>query len=98
LGSFETIKFRIEYRKGDYIPFGGDPMSVCTWPEEFPARLRADDVPQTNGGKLRRHLQFFSLSPEKVRQLSQGSTDGGKTWNVEYDFIYTRHKSTPESR
>jgi tetratricopeptide (TPR) repeat protein len=57
-----------------------------------------DDVPQTNGGKLRRHLQFFSLSPEKVRQLSQGSTDGGKTWNVEYDFIYTRHKSTPESR
>ena len=50
-----------------------------------------DDVPQPNGTKLRRHLQFFNLSPDKVRQFSQGSTDGGKTWNVEYDFIYNRH-------
>jgi hypothetical protein len=54
-----------------------------------------DDVPQPNGDKLRRHLQFFNLSPDKVRQLSQGSTDGGKTWQVEYDFIYNRHGATP---
>jgi len=27
-----------------------------------------------------------------VRQFSQGSTDGGKTWNVEYDFTYVRKK------
>jgi tetratricopeptide (TPR) repeat protein len=51
-----------------------------------------DDIPQPNGTKLRRHLQFFNLSPDKVRQFSQGSTDGGKTWNVEYDFTYNRHK------
>jgi hypothetical protein len=49
-----------------------------------------DDVPQTTGGTLQRHLQFFHLSPDKVRQFSQGSTDGGKTWHTEYDFIYTR--------
>ena len=52
-----------------------------------------DDVPQPNGQKLRRHLQFFNLSPDTVRQFSQGSTDGGKTWNVEYDFTYHRHDS-----
>jgi len=49
-----------------------------------------DDVPQPDGRKLRRHLQFFNLSPEKVRQFSQGSTDGGKSWKVEYDLTYTR--------
>ena len=51
-----------------------------------------DDVPQPDGSKLRRHLQFFNLGPDKVRQFSQGSTDGGKTWNVEYDFTYVRAK------
>jgi len=49
-----------------------------------------DDVAQATGGKLLRHLQFFNLGPDKVRQFSQGSTDGGATWHTEYDFIYTR--------
>jgi hypothetical protein len=52
-----------------------------------------DDVPQPNGDKLRRHLQFFNLGPDKVRQFSQGSIDGGKTWYVEYDFTYVRRKA-----
>ena len=52
-----------------------------------------DDIPQPDGTKLRRHLQFFNESPDKVRQFSQGSTDEGKTWHVEYDLTYNRHKS-----
>jgi tetratricopeptide (TPR) repeat protein len=51
-----------------------------------------DDLPQATGPALRRHLQFFKLSEDKVRQFSQGSTDGGKTWAVEYDFTYVRKK------
>jgi tetratricopeptide (TPR) repeat protein len=51
-----------------------------------------DDLPQPTGPALRRHLQFFKLSEDKVRQFSQGSTDGGKTWSVEYDFTYVRKK------
>lgn len=51
-----------------------------------------DDIPQADGTKLRRHLRFFKLGPDKVRQFSQGSTDGGKTWRVEYDFTYDRKK------
>ena len=54
-----------------------------------------DDVPQKSGGSLLRHLQFFNLGPDKVRQFSQGSTDGGKTWHVEYDLIYTRQIEKP---
>jgi hypothetical protein len=26
------------------------------------------------------------ICPVKVRQFGQASTDGGKTWQVEYDF------------
>ncbi len=51
-----------------------------------------DEIPQTGGPALKRHLQFIPLGPDKVRQFSRGSTDGGKTWNVEYDFTYTRKK------
>lgn len=51
-----------------------------------------DEIPQTGGPALKRHLQFFKLGPDKVRQFSQGSTDGGKTWKPEYDFTYIRKK------
>jgi tetratricopeptide (TPR) repeat protein len=51
-----------------------------------------DEIPQKDGTRLSRHLQFVPLAPDKVRQFSQGSTDNGKTWNVEYDFIYNRKK------
>jgi tetratricopeptide (TPR) repeat protein len=51
-----------------------------------------DETPQPDGTKVKRHLQFFNLGPEKVRQFSQMTTDGGKTWTVEYDFTYNRKK------
>ena len=45
-----------------------------------------------NGKKATRHLQFFNMGPDQVRQFSQRSEDGGKTWSVEYDFTYYRKK------
>ena len=51
-----------------------------------------DDIPQPGGSKLRRHLQFFNLGPDKVRQFSQTSADAGASWTVEYDFTYNRKK------
>jgi hypothetical protein len=54
-----------------------------------------DDVPQSTGGTLLRHLQFFNTGPDKVRQWSQRSSDGGKTWHTEYDLIYTRVQAKP---
>ncbi len=51
-----------------------------------------DTVPQKDGTKLKRHLQFIPSGSDQVRQFSQGSTDEGKTWHVEYDFIYKRKK------
>jgi len=51
-----------------------------------------EETPQPDGTKVKRHLQFFNQGPEKVRQFSQITTDGGKTWTVEYDFTYNRKK------
>jgi hypothetical protein len=50
----------------------------------------ADAVPQADGKALTRRLRFFDLGANRVRQLSEGSTDAGKTWTVEYDFTYQR--------
>lgn len=35
-------------------------------------------------------LTFFNLGPNEVRQFSQRSSDGGKTWTVSYDLQYIR--------
>jgi tetratricopeptide (TPR) repeat protein len=51
-----------------------------------------DEIPQPDGTKLKRHLQFIKLGQDQVRQFSQGSTDAGRTWNVEYDLTYNRKK------
>jgi len=37
-------------------------------------------------------LTFSKIDENTVRQLTENSTDGGKTWNVGYDFKYTRKK------
>ena len=57
--------------------------------------FHTDDIPQADGKNLRRHLRFFNVSKDQVRQLSEGSTDNGSTWTVEYDFTYTRSAAAP---
>jgi tetratricopeptide (TPR) repeat protein len=49
--------------------------------------FRTEAIP---GKALIRHLRFYNLGADRVRQLSEGSEDGGKTWIVEYDFTYNR--------
>ena len=50
------------------------------------------DSADAQGKPLRRHMQFVKIDADHVRQFSQGSSDGGKTWSLEYDFIYIRKK------
>jgi hypothetical protein len=47
-----------------------------------------DVIPQPDGKKLKRHLQFIKIGPDTVRQFRQGSKDAGNTWFVERDFTY----------
>jgi len=39
-----------------------------------------------------RRLTFFDLGPDRVRQYSEISKDGEKTWTTEYDLDYRRKK------
>jgi tetratricopeptide (TPR) repeat protein len=54
--------------------------------------FRTEGIPQPDGKTLYRHLRFFPIDGNTVRQLSEGSTDGGKTWQVEYDLTYQRRR------
>ena len=51
-----------------------------------------EDIPAADSSRLRRHLRFFNLGPDRVRQLSEASTDEGRTWKVQYDLTYIRKK------
>lgn len=44
------------------------------------------------GRKVQRKLTFFKLPGGRVRQFSEKSIDGGKTWSVGYDYEYVRRR------
>jgi len=57
------------------------------------------DQGETPGGpgqpaRVPTRLSFFRLGPDKVRQFSETSLDGGATWTPNYDLIYTRRPVT----
>jgi len=53
----------------------------------FAGETRAKD-----GSVTMHRLTFFNLGAERIRQLWEQSTDGGKTWNAVWDGTYTRRK------
>lgn len=42
----------------------------------------------TDGKKFLSRLSFTPLEKNKVRQYGERSDDGGKTWNITFDFVY----------
>lgn len=50
------------------------------------------NVRNPNGSLSPGRLTFTNLEPGKVRQHSEQSPDGGKTWQTVYDFTYIRRK------
>jgi cyclase len=57
----------------------------------------AGDTPAPNGqlGRIPTRLTFFHLGPDSVRQYSETSADGGKSWRVAYDLMYVRRRVPP---
>jgi len=58
---------------------------------QFLAKVR-----ETDGRPSERRLTFTLLPDHRVRQFSERSTDGGKTWGVEYDFYYEHAAATSQ--
>lgn len=52
--------------------------------------MRFEFEMKTPQGKQAGRFSFFNQGPDQVRQLSETSADGGKTWTINYDFTYKR--------
>jgi tetratricopeptide (TPR) repeat protein len=52
-------------------------------------KYRSESV-NAQGQKQFGKMTFYHLGPDTVRQLWEVSTDGGKTWTVAFDGLYTR--------
>lgn len=50
------------------------------------------DTPAPNGqlGRVPTRLTFFHIGKDSVRQFSEVSNDGGRTWTTSYDLMYVR--------
>jgi len=64
-------------------------------PDEKGNMVFAGEVPGAPGqpARLPTRLTFFREGTDRVRQFSESSADGGKTWTTNYDLIYTRRKA-----
>jgi tetratricopeptide (TPR) repeat protein len=51
-----------------------------------------------DGKPLHRKLTFYKLPDGSVRQFSRGSSDGGRTYSTEYDFVYKRKPETAHNQ
>jgi hypothetical protein len=47
---------------------------------------------RAEGRKVLRKMILTKLDADHVRQYSERSLDGGKTWTVAYDYVYARRK------
>lgn len=56
-------------------------------------QMRLEGVTTGGDGKQQlERLTFTKISADRVRQLWEQSTDGGKTWKVAFDGMYIRKK------
>lgn len=65
---------------------GGPVNGNMTYEGDIPA------PPGAGGGRMHVRLTFFKQADGSVRQYSERTPDGGKTWQVNYDLIYTRRQ------
>ncbi len=86
-GTGKSINF---YDSGDqkwyqyWIGGGGGPGRWYGRFSDGAVRYENETVDKT-GKKTLGRLTFFDVDPNTVRQWSQSSTDGGKTWMTNYD-------------
>ena len=55
-------------------------------------RIFSTHPKEKNGEILQQRMVFYNISPEKFTWDWEGTTDGGKTWNLLWRINYTRLK------
>jgi hypothetical protein len=54
--------------------------------------LETANLKQADGSYKIMKMTFTKLDNDKVRQFGESSTDGGKTWKIDFDLEYRRKK------
>jgi hypothetical protein len=54
----------------------------------------AGETHRPDGAIVLRRMTLDPLGPDRVRQYSERSLDGGATWEVDYEFMYVRRDDT----
>ncbi|MDT7602231.1 MAG: hypothetical protein QOF61_228 [Acidobacteriota bacterium] len=60
--------------------------------------LRFEGFIYSPQGQVPVRMTFYNLEPGKMRQTSETSTDGGKTWTQGWDGLYVRRKADAASK
>lgn len=91
-GSGKSINF-YDPRAGKWFQYwigaDGNPHRFSGTYKDGALRFEGEPYAQ-NGKKFITRLTFFDVDANTVRQLSEQSDDGGKTWSTVYDFKYVR--------
>jgi hypothetical protein len=76
----------------------GDQIQFTTSEWHGPTLTFHATMTQRDGSRAAKRLSFTPVASDTVRQFSETSADGGRTWTTEYDFYYARKprvSSTP---
>ena len=85
--SFNTWNPIFKRWEQSWVDNGSNPI-FFTGQLEKGAMVFHSTQPQADGKQYERRLSFTPLSGGRVRQFSEATTDGGKNWSTEYDFLY----------
>jgi hypothetical protein len=68
----------------------GDQVQFTTSEWRGPTLMFHAVTTQRGGARVQNRLSFTPVAADTVRQFSETSSDGGKTWTTQYDFLYAR--------
>jgi L-ascorbate metabolism protein UlaG (beta-lactamase superfamily) len=92
--SFNFFDAHLGKWRQTWVDAGGN-MSEFAGEYKDGAMRYEGETHRQSGAKVMRRMIVYDLGPDRVRQYSELSTDGGKTWGVAYDFIYVRKNVRP---
>ena len=88
--SFSDFNPGLRHWEQYWVDGQGLPIFFTGHFEDGELRLQADSATR-NGAQIMRRVTFSKLPAGGVRQLSEVSSDRGRTWTTEFDFSYLKH-------
>jgi hypothetical protein len=89
--SFNFYDSTLKKWRQTWVDIGGNVSEYSGEYKDGAMRFEGE-VHRRNGQRIPYKMIIYNLGADRVRQYSENSVDGGKTWKVSYDFLYLRKK------